>query len=156
MNPEEALIRRAYAAFQADADAAPPMSLRSGDAVDRYDRPIPYDPKADAPTDAYLEQYAWGVHHLDPASWRHYLPRLIEYALLHKEDGPLIIDSTLHSLRPPDREPPRFAVLTEEQEAVIVAFLDVLAFDEHPLWQEDAMRVLEEYWIPDALYRKRR
>jgi hypothetical protein len=60
----------------------------------------------------------------------------------------------LSSLRPPEREPPRFAVLTKDQEELIGAFLDVLAFDEASVWHDLAMQVLEEYWIPGALYRR--
>jgi hypothetical protein len=41
------------------------------------------------------------------------------------------------------------------QEAVIVAVLDVLAFDERSPHRDLAMQVLEEYWVPGALYRKR-
>jgi hypothetical protein len=56
----------------------------------------------------------------------------------------------------PDREPPRLGSLSHEQEAVVIAFLDVLAFDERSVHKAFAMHVLEEYWIPGALYRTRR
>ena len=126
---DQEIISRAHAAFHADAGAAPLITLRGGDAVDSYASPPPYDPELDQPTDAYLERHAWGINYLDPASWRHYLPRLIDYALRHRADGPFVVDSLLFSLRPPEREPPRFAVLTKEQEQVIVAFLEVLGFE---------------------------
>ena len=67
----------------------------------------------------------------------------------------MVIDGLLASLRPPDREPPRLASLSAEQEAVVVAVLDVLAFDERSLHRDLAMQVLEEYWVPNSLYRKR-
>ena len=47
------------------------------------------------------------------------------------------------------------ASLSAEQEAVIVALLDVLAFDEGSADRDFAMQVLEEYWVADALYRNR-
>jgi hypothetical protein len=151
---DQEIITRAYTMFHADAAAVPAITLRGGEAIDRYASPPPYAPEIDQPTDNYLERYAWGITYLDPASWRHYLPRLIDYALRHKEEGPFVIDSLLASLRPPEREPPRFAVLTKEQEEVIGAFLEMLAFDEGSVWQDQAMQVLEEYWIPGALYRR--
>jgi hypothetical protein len=151
---DQDIIKRAYAVFHTDVDALPPLTLRGGDAIDSYASPPPYDALIDQPTDAYLERYAWGINYLDPISWRHYLPRLIDYALRHKGEGAFVIDSLLFSLRPPEREPPRFAVLTREQEELIVAFLDVLAFDERSVWHDQAMQVLEEYWIPGALYRR--
>lgn len=151
------IVERAFAAFHADAAAVPPMTLRGGAAVDRYDVPPNYEPDTDRPTDAYLEAYAyWGLVYLDPASWRHYLPCLIDYALRHVgEPGSLVTEGLLSSLRPPDREPPRLASISPAQEAVVVAFLDVLAFDEGSAYRDFAMQVLEEYWTPNALYRQR-
>lgn len=150
---------RAFEAFHADASALPPMTLRGGDAVDSYDDPPPYDPALDEPTDAYLGRYAYtGVTYVDAASWRHYLPRLIDYALRHigsHAPGTMAVDALLWSLRPPDREPPRLGSLTAEQEAVIVAALDELAFSDDSVYRDDAMQVLEEWWVPNALYRRR-
>jgi hypothetical protein len=67
----------------------------------------------------------------------------------------MVTEGLLGSLRPPDREPPRLGSLSGEQEAVVVAVLDLLAFDERSGCRELAMQVLEEYWVPNALYRHR-
>ncbi|MEM7760881.1 MAG: DUF6714 family protein [Cyanobacteria bacterium P01_A01_bin.40] len=64
----------------------------------------------------------------------------------------MVVEGTLSSLRLPDSEPPRLAVLTKAQESVIIEFLDFLAFDERSDHQDFAMQVLEEYRIPGALY----
>lgn len=154
------LIKIIYEVFEDTTVAIPPMTLRAGNAVDSYDNPTAYDEQVDQPTDEYLQQFAyWGLPHLDPVSWHYYLPLLMSYALRHAtQDAPvesgLAIESTLFSLRPPDREPSRFALLTLEQEEVIVQFLDILAFDEDSDYQEYGMQVLEEYWIPGAIYRE--
>jgi hypothetical protein len=151
------LVARAEAAFRADAAALPLVTLRGGEALDSYAEPPAHDPATDAPSDDYLERYAFsGLTYLDAASWRHYLPRLIRYALEHLgRPRSMVAEALLWSLRPPDREPPRLGSLSAEQEAVVVAVLDVLAFDERSLDRDLAMQVLEEYWIPGALYRKR-
>lgn len=150
------ISRRAREVFHSDALAAPRMTLRGGYAVDSYDFAPPPDPVLDKPTDTYLETYTfWGLAHLDPASWRHYLPHLINYALRHMDDPEMAVEGLLHSLRPPDREPPRLASLTTEQEAVIVALLEEIAFGEDSANSDFAMEVLEEWWIPNALYRQR-
>ncbi|HEX2656448.1 MAG TPA: DUF6714 family protein, partial [Xanthobacteraceae bacterium] len=124
----QAIVDRAYDAFRADIDTPPAMTLRGGDAVDSYADPPPYDVAIDQPTDAYIAAYTfWGVGYLDAASWRHYLPQLIAYTFRHIDDPNTMAPEGLHhSLRPPDRDPPRLATLTPEQEAVIVAFLEVL------------------------------
>jgi len=150
------ICRRASEAFHADALAVPLMTLRGGNAEDSYDFAPPPDPVLDEPTDEYLEAYTfWGLAYLDPDSWRHYLPRLIDYSFRHMDDPKMAVEGLLHNLRPPDREPPRLASLTTEQEAVIVAFLENVAFSEDSANRDFAMQVLEEWWIPDALYRKR-
>jgi len=150
------ISRRASEVFYADALAAPQMTLRGGYAEDSYDFVPPPDPVLDALTDMYLETYTfWGLAYLDPASWRHYLPYLINYTFRHMDDPKMAVEGLLHNLRPPDREPPRLASLTAEQEALIVAFLEEVAFSEDSANRDFAIQVLEEWWIPDALYRKR-
>jgi hypothetical protein len=98
-----------------------------------------------------LEQYAfWGLGYLDAQSWRHYLPRLIAYALRHPDDPHMVVEALVSSLRAPDRYPPRLSTLTADQEAVIVAFLEHVAL--RPEWtdlQQDAQQALEEWWLPN-------
>ncbi len=158
MGNRDLIVQRAYAAFRADVDCTPSITLRGGNALDSYDDPPPHDPEIDDPTDAYLEGYAFhGLNFVDAPSWRHYLPRLIEYALRNiasNAPGTMAIDGLLWSLRPPDREPPRLASLTTEQEDVIRAALDELAFADDSVYRTDAMQVMEEWWIPGALYRR--
>lgn len=149
------ISRRANELFHADALTIPLMTLRGGCAVDSYDFPPPHDLVLDNLTDTYLEAYTfWGLAHLDPVSWRYYLPHLIGYTFRHMDDPKMAVEGLLHNLRPPDREPPRLASLTEEQEAVIAAFLEEVAFSEDSANSDFAMQVLEEWWIPGALYRK--
>lgn len=152
MNPAS-LVAELFTAFAQDVAATPSVTLRAGNDLDDYKQPSPYDAVADAISDAYLERYPWGIGYLDAASWRHYLPYLIDYALRHLQDGGLVIDSLLFSLRPPDREPPRLASLSQRQEALVTQFLEILAFEESSPYQKFACQVLEEWWIPNALYR---
>jgi hypothetical protein len=155
LEPEtDRIASRALDAFRVDRESTPATTLRGGNALDGYHLPPPFDPDLDSPTDAYFESNYWGLAHLDPASWRHYLPDLIAYSLAHRsQPGAMAVDAVLASLRPPDREPPRLGSLTPEQEKVVVAFLDVLAFGTDSAWQAYAMQVMEEYWAPGALYR---
>jgi hypothetical protein len=153
------IIARAYAAFQADYESTPELSLRGGNALDSYDEPPAYDPALDAPTDEYLAQHTfWGLGYLDAASWRHYLPQLIDYSIRHiAVPGTMAIEGVLWSLRPPDRVPPRLGSLNAEQEAVIVEFLELLAFNEQASAYHDfAMQILDEWWLPNARYRDRK
>lgn len=84
--------------------------------------------------------------------WRHYLPRLIDYAFRHLADRDTLAPAgLLHSFRPADREPPRLATRPQDQEALIVAFLEQPAFDEDTgALGRDALQNLEEWWRPKA------
>ena len=148
------LITKAFTAFAIEAAAKPSVTLRGGNALDDYNDPAPFDPTLDEGSESYFEEYPWGIGYLDPVSWRHYLPYLIEYSIKHINQGGLVVDSFLNSLRPPDREPPRLASLNSEQETVVAAFLEALAFDEQSAHKELACQVLEEWWLPGALYRE--
>ena len=144
------IVRRAFDAFNDAASVPPPMTLRGGNAVDGYDRAEPYNAAIDDPTDAYIEGGAfWGLAYLDAQSWRHYLPRLMDYAFRHDDDPAMVVEATVRSLRPPDRYPPRLSTLSPEQEDVVREFLELLAFGDHvPGVQEDAQQALEEWWLP--------
>lgn len=137
-----------------ETPSRPPMSLRAGDAHDEH-RPRPsFDDALDQPTAEYFESFHTGLHHLDAESWRYYLPRLMRYATDKMNDPrSMAIGTLLASLRPPDRDPPRFASLSPAQIAVVADFLDELAFCDHSVWQENAMIALEEYWGDGAVYR---
>ena len=145
-------VRLARDAFREELAHVPALSLRGANAVDSYDDPEPFDPALDEPTDEYLERFAfWAMPYLDARSWRHYLPRLIEYALAHPDDRAMVVEATVRSLRPPDRVPARLTTLSPAQEAVAVRFLEHIALsDEENGSGDDARSALEEWWLPGA------
>lgn len=152
MDRDEFIIN-VFVAFTAEMKIHPELSLRGGNDLDAYRSASEFDSSLDTISDDYLEQNCWGVGYLDAGSWRHYLPYLIEYALRHLHQGSNVVDALLNSLRPPDRDPPRLESLTEHQQAVIRDFLELLAFSEQSAHQDLACHVLEQWWIPDALFR---
>ena len=149
--PHTDLIADIFAAFSAEGTAFPPMTLRGGDALD-LDRPAPpFDVLVDAISDDYLEAHPWGSGYLDAASWRHYLPFMMEYALRHLTEASDVTDALLTSLRPPDRNPPRLATLTKAQETAVLRFLDVMAYNADSASMDLAAVVLSEWWTPGAI-----
>ena len=147
-----AIVAGAFDEFRADAAVPPPLTLRGANAVDSYDLPMPFDPAEDVPTDAYLEAFAfWGLGYLDARSWRHYLPRLIDYAFRRPDDPAMVTEALVRSMRPPDRYPPRLGALDAGQEGVVRSFLEHVALsDALPHVQAEAQQALEEWWLPDA------
>lgn len=142
-----------FVAFSTDMQTHPLMSLRGGNDLDQYRPASTFDTTVDTISDAYLEQNCWGLGYLDAGSWRHYLPYLMEYTVRHLEQGSEVVDALLNNLRPPDRIPPRLESLTDHQQAVLRRFLELLGFSEKSAHAELACQVIEEWWIPDALYR---
>jgi hypothetical protein len=144
----ETLVERAVDAFRDDLDAVPPLTLRGANAVDGYERAEAFAPAEDEPADHYLEAFAfWGLPYLDAQSWRHYLPRLIDYTLRRPDDPAMVAEAFLRSLRPPDRYPPRLASLSADQEAVVRAFLERVAHrGADDGLAEEARQALAEWW----------
>lgn len=149
------LLRKARQAFHAELAEPPALTLRGASAVDGYDQPAPFHSVDDEPSDAYLERFTfWAMPYLDARSWRHYLPRFIEYALAHPDDPAMVVESAVRSLRPPDRVPSRLTTLSSDQEAVVTTFLEVLALgDDAGAPADDARTALEEWWLPGASLR---
>jgi hypothetical protein len=150
---KDEIIELTKRAFWREMEAPPPMPLRAGNALDDYEEPPVFDPQVDVPTEAYLEAFYWGLPYLDSQSWRYYLSFFIEYAVHHISDSKtMAVDALLSSLRPPDREPPRFKALSQQQREAVIAVLDMLAFCDESVWKEQAIVALEEYWGPGAIY----
>ena len=140
--PHTDLIADLFAAFSAEGTAFPPMTLRGGDALDAGKPAPPFDVLVDAISDEYLEAHPWGSGYLDAASWRHYLPFMMEYALRRITESSDVTDALLTSLRPPERQPPRLGSLAKAQETAVLRFLDVMDL---------AALVLSEWWTPGAI-----
>jgi len=151
--PHTDLIADIFAAFSAEASAFPAMTLRGGDALERDQPAPPFDVLVDAVSDDYLQAHPWGSGWLDAASWRHYLPFMMEYALRHVARPSEVTDALLTSLRPPDRDPPRLASLDKAQETVVLRLLDVLAHGAGSASGDLAAMVLSEWWTPGAIPR---
>lgn len=149
--PHSDLIADIFTAFSAEASAFPEMTLRGGDALDADQPAPPFDVLVDAISDEYLEAHCWGSGWLDAASWRHYLPFMMAYALRRLDRPSDVTDALLTSLRPPDRVPPRLASLTKPQETMVLRCLDVLAYGAQSAHVDLATQVLSEWWTPDAI-----
>ena len=149
--PHTELIAEIFAAFSAEGSAFPAMTLRGGDALDLDQAAPPFDVLVDAISDEYLEAHPWGSGWLDAASWRHYLPFMMEYALRNIARPSEVADALLTSLRPPDRDPPRLGSLNKAQETVVLRMLDALAHSEGSASRDLAAMVLSEWWTPGAI-----
>jgi hypothetical protein len=147
------LTSELFLEFYKETSGTPSLTLRAGNAIDDYAPPMPFDPVHDKISDEYFESFYWGLSYLDPTSWRHYLPYLFQYAFHHLHEGSLVTTALLSSLRPPDRLPARLGSLSTEQENSIRKAIEHLAFAHDSAQSELACQVLEEWWLPNAIYR---
>lgn len=132
----------------------PRLTLRAGNAIDDFAVVPPWDERIDHVGDEYLEQYFWGCHYLDPDSWKHYLPSLMDYSVRHWADGSsMVVESLLSTLRPASPDDAKITSLTAPQEHIICRFLELLAFEDESAFQAEAQQVLQEYWIDHSIYR---
>ncbi len=152
---EEAALRALIAAAFVEPADRPAITLRAGKCAGRLRAASAVGSSARYARRGVSRGQLLGQHHLDPASWRYYLPILMRHGLdRFRGRAPSMSTDTLpFSLRPPDRDPPRFATLSPEQNAAVSQFLDLLAFDPRSMHTDDAMTAMEEYWAPGATYR---
>ena len=154
MNSQRADLKSQIAvAFAGELAMQPEMTLRGACEVDVGRSPPAFDAELDSPSVSYLERHGYDLSFLDATSWRNYLPRLLTLAVSSVESPSQAVDGLLASLRPPDRSPPRLASLSAQQEAAVVAVLEVLAFSEGSVHSEDAFTALEEWWGEAPIYR---
>lgn len=147
------LTTELFKVFCKETSCIPLMSLRAGNAIDDYATPMLFEYEHDQVSDEYFENFHWGLSYLDPSSWRHYLPYLLQYSFRRIQEGSVVIDSLLSSLRPPDRMPPRLGSLSAEQETATRQAIEYLAFAKDSVHAEFACQVLEEWWLPNSIYR---
>ena len=91
MSTEE-IVSRAFEVFRTDIESPSAAHATRRQRRGQLQPAVPFDPAEDEPTDAYFEGFAfWGLGYLDARSWRHYLPRLLDYAFRHPND-PAMVD----------------------------------------------------------------
>jgi hypothetical protein len=143
-----ALLARIEAAFP---PLQPLHSLADADAVDTAHGSLKATHAVNLPpTDAELLRFGWGLPHLDPHSWRAYLPYFLAHAVRNAGAGEsLVVEWTLQTVRPPDRTVPRLAALTPAQRDAVVGVLEFLAHDASSAFREFALQVLGEFRLVD-------
>ncbi len=103
--------------------------------------------------DEHIKECASALPHLDPASFRYYLPRFIVFAL---ESGSrragTIADAVIYALSYTDQRDlndhkrERFAVLSLEQQTALAAFLEYATQNANEMDAHVAAEALKGYW----------
>lgn len=103
---------------------------------------------------AHLDHGANALAHLDPVSWRYYLPAFMVWVLANfRTSQSLAIDCTIYTLDPAEENSQlseytehRFRLLDEDQCAAVSMFLRHMARGEGHGDEGVARRALDEHW----------
>jgi hypothetical protein len=134
------------------------ISMREAEVIDNYgsdeERTLARESDPDTPweeiPDDLISESPWGMPHLDPKSWRYYIPAYMIWSLRHEDDACHIIHGfmiyTFTILSPECRsyDLERFRTLSPPQVVAVRRFLrhrTCGVFD-----VDQAQRALAEYW----------
>jgi len=137
------------------------ITLHEAEVIDTYGtmkervrgRRLDVAPCWEAIPDSHLEECSGALSHLDPQSWRYYLPRFMEWTLTHYQTSKSItVDYTIYSLLLAEdalinqhlRE--RFRQLTAEQARVVCRFLQLMAREDGHVDAASAAQALQRFW----------
>lgn len=100
--------------------------------------------------DKSIVKCAWAMPHLDPKSWRYYLPAHMVWAIRHGHAGGLVVtDFTIYFLDLDDAgdeyKMERFRLLADAQSSAVCGFLRYMATT-HECDTSAARRALRNYW----------
>lgn len=104
--------------------------------------------------DSHLEECSGALSHLDPQSWRYYLPRFMEWALTHyRTSKSITVDYTIYALLLTDDDAlinqhlrERYRQLTAEQTRVVCRFLQFMALEDGHVDAASATQALRRFW----------
>ncbi len=111
----------------------------------------PEDDWRDIP-DASMQRCADALPHLDPVSWRFYLPAFMRLALRTMQRPRSPIDRVIYTLALGDDQDlneyqrTRFSTLNREQVRVVHRFLELAADNDASCDSRVAKRALDKYW----------
>ena len=148
-------VERAFASVRRGA-----VTLHEAEVIDNYGTAVerleaqrhdPQDDWRDVP-DSSIKECPNALHHLDPASWRFYLPAFMCFALRRIERRHSLIDRVIYSLalgddrRLNDYARTRFETLDRHQALAVHDFLELASKNDAHSDAPMAMQALEKYW----------
>ena len=104
--------------------------------------------------DAHVEECAYALHHLDPESWRYYIPRFMEWSLRNfRTNESFLSDSIIYQFNPSSSDAAlakhamdRYRCLTTEQSRAVSRFLRYMAQNGEQVDDVVANEALRKYW----------
>lgn len=122
--------------------------------VDERQKARKHDPETDwrDVPDTSLRACQNALPHLDPASWRFYLPAFLRFALRTLDDRVCLVDRVIYTLalggdrRMNDHARARFTTLNARRAQVVRDFLELARDDDDRCDARVASQALDDYW----------
>jgi hypothetical protein len=154
-----AIIAAIRAAFRGVARGA--ITLHEAEVIDDYGtdeeraaaRELDTERGWEEIPDAYVEECPSALYHVDPESWRYYVPRYMEWSIRHfRSSDSFLVDSTIYGFNPStdatllEHEMERYRTLTAEQAQAVCRFLRYMARHADHADADAADDALRKYW----------
>lgn len=161
MNDEaRAIIEAIHAAFRGVPRGQ--ITLHEAEVIDEYGsaeerrdaRKLDTDQEWEEIPDEHIEECTTALCHVDPESWRYYIPRYMEWSLSHfRTNDSFVSDSTIYTFDPSSTNPAlteysmaRYRQLTPEQSRAVCRFLRYMAQNGDHADDVIAEEALRKYW----------
>ena len=160
MDTPEAIIEAIRAAFAGVPRGA--ITLHEAEVIDDYGsteerqeaRRLDSEASWEEVPDEALESCTSALCHLDPKSWRYYIPAYMIWSLRHfRESESIVSDFTIYTFNPYLDDPglreyvaPRFRLLDGPQSRAVCRYLRYMAANEDHADTRMANLALEGYW----------
>src|SRR5262245_43324220 len=105
--------------------------------------------------DQHIEECTSALSHVDPESWRYYIPRYMEWSLHNfRTSDSVVSDFTIYSFAPSGKNKPelreyslqRYRLLTPQQSRVVYLFLRYMAKHDDHADTRVANEAMRKYW----------
>lgn len=156
----EAIIDAIRAAFAGVPRGA--VTIHEAEVIDEHGskgrrfkaRRLDTESRWDRVPDADIEQCTTALCHLDPESWRYYIPAYMIWSLKNfRSNGSIVVDFTIYTFNCSSNDPEmrehylaHFRLLNLEQSTVVCRFLRYMAAHEDLVDGRVAESALREYW----------
>jgi hypothetical protein len=139
------------------------ISLHEAEAIDAYAsdeecaavRSLDTETRWEDVPDQHIAQCTAALSHVDPESWRYYIPRYMEWSLCNfRSSDSVASDFTIYTFAPARKKEPqlreyslqRYRLLTAQQSRVVYRFLRYMAGQGEHADSRVANEAIRDYW----------
>lgn len=155
-----AIIAAIHAAFRGVSRGQ--ITMHEAEVIDEYGsederidaRKLDTDQEWEEIPEEHVEECTTALCHVDPESWRYYIPRYMEWSLRHfRTNDSVVSDFTIYTFDPSSTDPvlteysmERYRLLSADQSRVLCRFLRYMAQNGDHADDVVANEAIRKYW----------